>query len=107
MTSVDTGLAVETFAGSDAEWDAFARTQHGWSHFHLFGWRDVVVRTFGHECIYLAARDGTGALRGVLPLVRVRSLLFGHYLVSMPFVNYGGPLGDDEAQAALVSNAAA
>ena len=31
---------------------------------------------------------------GVLPLVRVRSALFGHYLVSMPFVNYGGPLGE-------------
>src|SRR5262249_10380257 len=52
------------------------------------------------ECVYLAARrDGT--LVGVLPLVRVRSLLFGHYLVSMPFVNYGGPLGTAESVDAL------
>ena len=58
---------------------------------------------FGHECIYLAARDQTGQLAGVLPLVRVKSLLFGHYLVSMPFVNYGGPLGDDVAVGALLA----
>ena len=53
---------------------------------------------FRHECIYLAARDAsTGELVGVLPSVRVRSLVFGHFLVSMPFLNYGGPLGSDEA----------
>lgn len=63
-------------------------------------------RVFDHECIYLEARDDTGRLAGVLPLVRVRSLLFGHYLVSMPFLNYGGPLGDDAAVRALAAHAA-
>jgi serine/alanine adding enzyme len=38
--------------------------------------------------------------------VRVRSLVFGHYLVSMPFVNYGGPLGTDAAVKALAERAA-
>jgi FemAB-related protein (PEP-CTERM system-associated) len=37
--------------------------------------------------------------------VRVKSVLFGHYLVSVPFVNYGGPLGSDEAVRALASHA--
>jgi len=32
-------------------------------------------------------------------------VLFGHYLVSMPFLNYGGPLGDDDAVRALVTAA--
>jgi FemAB-related protein (PEP-CTERM system-associated) len=41
----------------------------------------------------------------VLPLVRVKSLLFGDYLVSMPFVNYGGPLGSPEAVRALAHRA--
>jgi FemAB-related protein (PEP-CTERM system-associated) len=62
-------------------------------------------RVFGHECIYLAARGEDGALAGVLPLVRVRSALFGHYLVSMPFLNYGGPLGTDDAVRALAGEA--
>jgi len=43
--------------------------------------------------------------KGVLPLVRVRSFVFGHYLVSMPFLNYGGPLGDGESVTALVARA--
>ena len=84
---------VERFAGSPDEWDALARRSSGFTHFHLYGWRAVMERVFGHECIYLAAYDGAGALAGVLPLVRVKSALFGHFLVSMPFLNYGGPLG--------------
>ena len=99
------GIEVEPFTGSAAEWDAFARGQHGFTHCHLYGWRAVTERVFGHECIYLAARDSSGALAGVLPLVRVRSMLFGHYLVSMPFLNYGGPLGSDSAVRQLASHA--
>ena len=100
-------LRVGAFAGAASEWDDFVRSQPGWTHFHLVGWRSVVQRVFGHECIYLAARDDRDALAGVLPLVRVRSVAFGHYLVSMPFVNYGGPLGSDGAVVALAEAAAA
>src|SRR5437868_5146553 len=62
-------------------------------------------RVFGHECVYLAARGWDGELVGVLPLVRVRSVVFGHYLVSMPFLNYGGPLGTEAGIRALVTEA--
>ncbi len=89
-------ISVAPFAGDAAEWDAFVRAQPTWSHFHLHGWKKAIERAFDHECIYLAARAG-GQLVGVLPLVRVKSLLFGHYLISMPFVNYGGPLGSNAA----------
>lgn len=64
--------------------------------------RDVL----GHDTPYLAALTPEGELTGVLPLVRVRSALFGHFLVSLPFVNYGGPIGDPGAVRAL-SDAAA
>ncbi len=97
---------VSCFDGAPAEWDSFVRAQPGWTHFHLFGWRTVIGRVLRHECIYLATRDpSTGALTGVLPLVRVRSLAFGHFLVSMPFVNYGGPLGSPSAIRLLVAEA--
>jgi FemAB-related protein (PEP-CTERM system-associated) len=96
---------VERFAGSADEWDALARRSPGFTHFHLYGWRSVMERVFGHECIYLAAYDDAGVLAGVLPLVRVKSALFGHFLVSMPFLNYGGPLGSDDAIRSLVAHA--
>ena len=100
-------IRVERFSGSAEDWNHFARSQVGYTHFHRFEWRDIVRDVFGHECIYLAARTRDGRLEGVLPLVRVRSLLFGHYLVSMPFLNYGGPIGTDSGIAVLVEEATA
>jgi FemAB-related protein (PEP-CTERM system-associated) len=88
------------------DWDAFASGQHGYTHFHRFAWKALIEDVFGHECDYLAARSESGELAGVLPLVRVKSLVFGHYLMSMPFLNYGGPLGTPEAVAALGESAA-
>jgi serine/alanine adding enzyme len=100
-------ITIERFAGPDTEWDTFVRSATGWTHFHLYGWQTVIRRVFGHECVYLAAREVSGQLSAVLPLVRVRSVLFGHYLVSMPFVNYGGPLGSEAGIRALVAEAVA
>lgn len=99
-------IIVRRYDRTAAEWDGFVRAQDGWTHFHLYAWRDVMERVFDHECPYLAAWDGD-VLVGVLPLVRVKSLLFGHFLVSMPFLNYGGPLGAVSATQALVHAATA
>ena len=100
-------LRVAPFGGEPAEWDAVVRGLPGWTHFHLWGWKPVIERVHRHECIYLAARGPNGALEGILPLVRVKSPLFGHYLISMPFLNYGGPLGSDAAVQALAAEAVA
>ena len=100
-------IRVERFAGTPEEWDAFAVTQSGYTHFHRFPWRTLIEKVFGHECLYLAARDLDGNLVGILPLVRVCSIVFGHYLVSMPFLNYGGPLGTDAGIQSLVNEAIA
>ncbi len=98
-------LTVDAFSGRAGEWDAFVRACPGWTHFHLHGWRWVMERELGHACYYLEARGADGELAGLLPLVRVRSLLFGDYLVSIPFVSYGGPLGTTAAITALVERA--
>ncbi len=98
-------IRVEKFTGTEEVWDGFAAAQAGYTHFHRLRWRGVMERVFGHECLYFAARDADGELVGVLPLVRVRSVVFGHYLVSMPFLNYGGPLGSEAGIRALVDEA--
>lgn len=98
-------VRVESFEGSPEAWDTFVRSRGEGTHFHRWAWRRVVEDVHGHECPYLAARDDDGELTGVLPLVRVRSLLFGDYLVSMPFVNYGGPIGSPTAVRALADRA--
>jgi FemAB-related protein (PEP-CTERM system-associated) len=61
----------------------------------------------GHESRFLMAERGEEVV-GVLPLIRVRSRLFGDVLASMPFVNFGGPAGlDPEAESGLVDAACA
>ena len=98
---------VERYTGTAGQWDKFVRAQPGWTHFHLHGWHSVMQGAMGHDTPYLVATDSaTGAIQGVLPLVRVKSILFGHFLVSLPFVNYGGPLGSHAAVSALAAHAA-
>ncbi len=98
--------SVAVYAGDGAEWDAYVRSQPASTHCHVHGWRGVMEEVFGHECVYLVARDRSGRIEGVLPMVRVKSRLFGHFLVSMPFLNYGGPLGSPRAVAVLAAAAA-
>lgn len=83
-------------------WDAYVAARPDASHYHAWVWRAVVTESFGHATHYLSA-ERDGVLVGVLPLVLMRSRLFGSFLVSLPFFNYGGLLADDaEAGAALL-----
>lgn len=101
------GTTVTSWDRPDFEsWDAFVATRADSSFCHLAGWRAVMTDALRHECLYRVSRDAGGGITGVLPLVRVRSRLFGDYLVSMPFLNYGGPLGDPGATTALAEDAA-
>lgn len=92
-------------ATDGGQWNAFVERAQGGSTFHRWEWRDVYRDCYGHSTPYLGAWRGE-ELVGVLPLVRVKSLVFGHYLVSNPFVSYGGPVGTAEAQRALSAHAA-
>ena len=88
-------------------WNAFAAAHPHGTFFHRAAWADVIHKAFGHTPHYLLA-ERDGAVVGVLPLVRVKTLLFGDSLQSTPFCVYGGPLAADaEALAALESAAAA
>jgi serine/alanine adding enzyme len=88
-------------------WQAWVSSAPNGSLYHTLEWRDVLLSTFKHRSWYLMARR-EGATHGVLPLVEMRSLLFGRFFVSLPFVNNGGILADTpECEAALAAAAAA
>jgi FemAB-related protein (PEP-CTERM system-associated) len=90
---------------SPHDWDEYVCRHPAATLDHLWHWRDVFRDVFRHDTVYLSARRG-GRIVGVLPLVRFRSRLFGRFVVSLPFLNYGGVLADDEAVAgALVERA--
>jgi FemAB-related protein (PEP-CTERM system-associated) len=96
-------LTVQAAAG-EQEWDAFVEGHPGASGYHLWRWRRVFARAFGHRSEYLIARDEHG-VRGILPLVLFEHRVFGRFAVSLPFVNYGGVLADDPAAARALMEA--
>src|SRR5712691_7654 len=100
-------MVTQPLDGHSRAWDEFVARAEGGSFCHLAGWRDILSEVLGAECLYRVVTDGSGEWQGVLPLVRVKSWIFGHYLVSLPFLNYGGPLGSPAAQRRLVQEAVA
>ena len=81
-------------ADGAVQWDAFVRAHSEGSFFHLAAWQRVIVRAFGHATFYMVA-ETDGVLTGILPLVQVKTALFGNSLVSVPFCVHGGPLATD------------
>ncbi len=74
-------------------WDRYVDAHPQATQYHRWVWGRVVEESFGHRTHYLSARRG-GRIVGLLPLVLMRSRLFGTFLVSVPFFNYGGLLSD-------------
>lgn len=71
------------------------------------GWLVILQQGLGHTPFALEA-VAQGQTRGVLCLAYVHSLLFGRFLVSLPYLNYGGVVADDESAArALIDRAVA
>jgi serine/alanine adding enzyme len=92
-------------AAYEEEWRSYVDRAPNASLYHALEWRDILRRAFGHRSWYLMARVD-GAARGVLPLVEMQSSLFGHFFVSLPFLDSGGILADTpECEAALAAAA--
>jgi FemAB-related protein (PEP-CTERM system-associated) len=75
----------------EAAWDEFVAQHPDASVYHLSGLRKVIAGSFSHETLYFNAISGKRIV-GVLPLVRLKSRLFGDFMVSQPYFNYGGVL---------------
>jgi serine/alanine adding enzyme len=71
-------------------WDDYVMRSHDARCYHLTGWKDVIEQSFGHKTWYLFSEDGRGSINGILPLVQLKSQLFGNFAVSLPYFNYGG-----------------
>lgn len=99
-------MVVRPFHSRDASrWEAFVECCPEATFFHRIGWRSIVENVFHHRTHYLLA-ERAGAIIGVLPLAELRSPIFGHSLVSLPFSVYGGPAANDrDAEDALIDAA--
>lgn len=98
--------AVRLAQASDrVAWDSYVSSHDEATGYHRWAWRSVFERGLGHPCFYLSAWAGDRIV-GVLPVVKVKSVLFGRALSSLPYVNYGGVLADSPAIATQLMKAA-
>jgi FemAB-related protein (PEP-CTERM system-associated) len=79
--------------------EAYMAREAQWAHlsFHP-SWLAVMARAFNHTPYALEASI-EGKTCGFLVLAFVKSMLFGRFLVSLPYLNYGGVLADDPVTA--------
>jgi FemAB-related protein (PEP-CTERM system-associated) len=88
-------------------WNAYANNARVSEAYHLYDWRDIFENVFGNDTYYLVARDSCGSVCGLLPLVHLKSWIFGSFLVSVPCFNYCGILADSHDVATSLAEAAA
>lgn len=89
-------------------WDKYAFGHPDSIAYHLFSWKIIIEKTYGHKTFYLAAFDNgsKNILTGILPLIHLKHFLFGNSLISIPFFDMGGILADnDETEKALLDEA--
>jgi serine/alanine adding enzyme len=87
------------------EWDAYVAARPAATCYHHRAWKQVAENAYGMRTSFLLARDGGGAVRGVLPLFVVRRP-FGKLVTTGLFGAYGPLLADDDAAlAALIEEA--
>jgi FemAB-related protein (PEP-CTERM system-associated) len=58
---------------------------------HNQAWLQAICQGLRHKPFVLIHRDANGVANGILPIVLVQSILFGKFLVSLPYLNTGGP----------------
>jgi FemAB-related protein (PEP-CTERM system-associated) len=76
-------------------WDQFVEASDTATFFHLSAWQRVIQQAFSHKTYYVYAEQ-EGEISGILPLVHVKSLLFGNTLISNAFCVYGGIVASND-----------
>jgi FemAB-related protein (PEP-CTERM system-associated) len=85
-------------------WNEYVQQQAGLSH--CIEWKGVIEAAFGHRTRYWLAEDASGALCGILPSVHLKSVLFGNFIVALPYLNDGGVCASDTATLRALLDAA-
>lgn len=85
------GPAILATPGDAAAWERFVESRPDAANYHRWGWKQVIEQSFAWPTYYFWVRDH-GQVTGILPLAFQKSPIFGSFLTSLPFFNYGGVL---------------
>ncbi|MGB5139109.1 MAG: hypothetical protein WBP29_11305, partial [Candidatus Zixiibacteriota bacterium] len=96
---------VEYSDGCEGIWTDYVNRSPRATIAHQIGFRKVIENGLGNKSKYLLVRDGS-TVTGVLPLFEVRTWWQASYLISVPWLDYGGICADDVESERLLLEAA-
>jgi hypothetical protein len=79
---------------NEKEWENFAGSLEETFPQHLNGWMNAVAKTY-KNCEPVCYMDaGNGKTNAIFPFFMVKSRIFGDRIISQPFTDFGGPMGN-------------
>jgi len=85
---------LETDNINNAAWNHYVDNNPDTCIHHRTEWAHILNQCYGHNSLYLYARNKHQQIVGILPLIHISSRLFGNQLVSMPFFQRAGAIAD-------------
>src|SRR4030067_3233748 len=78
-----------------APWENFVERHPHRTFAHRWNWSVVLARSFHVRPRYcMAERDGR--VVGILPAALMKSMIFGKFMISLPWLDYGGTLAENQ-----------
>ena len=82
----------------DERWDELLHNHPDASIFHTRGWLEALQRTYGYQPVAFTFSPPGRPLTNAVPFCKIRSWLYGHRLVSLPFSDHSTPLVEHSEQ---------
>ncbi len=90
-------MTVRLYREADREnWDQYVLGAEKSFCYHLTGWKKVIEKSFSEKAYYLLSENKEKKIDGILPMVHLKSAIFGNFMISLPYFNYGGICADNE-----------
>jgi len=87
-----------------SKWNEYVYSSAHSVCYQTIEWKKIIEKSCKLKSFYLYAVDEKNNICGVLPLFLSKGKLFGTYLTSIPYFNYGGILADSKETALLLFN---
>lgn len=76
-------------------WNIYVESHPQSTPYHQYAWKQVIQKTYGHDCYYLLAEDHSNNIIGILPTVKIKPFLFSGKLCALPFCDIGESLANN------------
>ena len=88
------------------QWNSFLATNTQTTHYHQHEWRSIIADNFPQQHWHVGVLNSESGVEGVMSLVHMSGPISGNYLLSMPWLIYGGSLANNNRASDLLAECA-